>query len=139
MKSLLRKAAFIFVGLIIFGYAQVWGADWRLYGRDEKRIRYYDAERVTRATNNNVKVWIKFEYTDKGVIEMVKNYGRKYENLSQQIAEEEINCSEKAWRNLSLTHYSREGKVIFSGSHEGQWNFIVSGSAGEVLYEAVCK
>ncbi len=139
MKSLLGKVGIALIGLVIFVYAETWGADWRLYGRDDKRIRYFDTERVTRPTKNNVKVWIKFEYTDKGVIEMVKNYGRKYENLSQQIAEEEINCSEKAWRNLSLTHYSKEGKVIFSGSHEGQWNLIVSDSAGEALYEAVCK
>ncbi len=115
------------------------GADWRLYGRDGERIRYYDAERITRPSKDIVRVWIRFEYTDKGVIEMVRNYVKKYENIGQQIALEEINCLEKAWRNLSLTHYSKEGKVIFSGSHDGQWNYIVSGSVGESLYKAVCK
>ncbi len=139
MKSVLGKVGVVLIGFVIFGYGETWGADWRLYGRDDKRIRYYDADRVIRLTKNSAKVWIKFEYTDEGVIEMVKSYGKKYENLSQQIAVEEINCSEKAWRNLSLTHYSKRGKVIFSCSHEGQWNFIGPGSAGESLYEAVCK
>ena len=139
MKSVSVKFWAILIGLSIFSYAEAWGADWKLYYRDDARIRYYDAERITRPSKNIVRVWIKFEYTDKGAIEMVKNYGKKYENISQQIALEEINCLEKSWRNLSLTHYSKDGKVIFSGSHEGQWNLIVSGSVGEFLYEAVCK
>jgi hypothetical protein len=36
MKSLLGKLGVILIGLAIFGNAEVWGADWKHYGDDEK-------------------------------------------------------------------------------------------------------
>jgi len=74
-----------------------------------------------------------------GVIEKVKELGKKYENINQTTVLDEINCSEKKWRMLSLNHYSKEGKIISSVSQEGQWDYIVPNSRVGALYKAVCK
>jgi hypothetical protein len=38
MKSLLGKLGVVLIGLIIFGCAEVWGADWKFYGSNEKNL-----------------------------------------------------------------------------------------------------
>lgn len=139
MKSLLAKSGVILIGLIIFSCAGLRGERWRLYDRDDKYIGYYDAKDITHPSKNIVRVLQRWEYTDKGVIEMVKELGKKYEDISQTIILNEINCSEKKCRTLSLNHYSKEGEAIFSASQEGQWDYIVPNSRLEVLYKAVCK
>jgi len=40
MKSLLGKVVFILIGLIIFTYAEVWGADWKLI--EESKTSFFD-------------------------------------------------------------------------------------------------
>ena len=140
MKSLSVKLGVILViGIVIFGCAGMWGARWRLYDRDDEYIGYYDAEGITHPSKHIVRVWQRWEYTDKGVIEKVKELGKKYENINQTKVLNEINCSEKKWRTLSLIHYSNEGEVISSVSQEGQWDYIVPNSRVGALYKAVCK
>jgi hypothetical protein len=56
MKSLPVKLGVILIGLAIFGNAEVWGADWRLYEKDS----YYDASSITRQPDGSVRVWTKW-------------------------------------------------------------------------------
>ena len=101
MKSLLGKLGVILIGLAIFGYAEVWGIDWKFFFSSEKCLFFYDAQSITRPSKNIVRVWIRMDYTKKGVIDMVGKFGKKYENLSYAIHLEEINCAEKKFRVLS--------------------------------------
>jgi len=48
---------------------------------------------ITRPSKDIVKVWIKCEYTDKGVTGMVEELGKKYQNIVETKALQEINCS----------------------------------------------
>jgi hypothetical protein len=141
MKTSSSKLEIILVimGLSILSYAEAWGADWKLYDLDGQMIRYYDAEGITRPSKNIARVRVRLEYTDKGVTEMVKKFGKHYENFKLIIALNEINCSDKKIRNLSITHYSTEGKVILKASHGNEWEYIVPQSAAETLYRFVCK
>jgi hypothetical protein len=139
MKSLSRKLGVILIGLTIFGYGEVWGADWKLYDLDGQILRYYDTESITRPSKNIARVWVRLEYTDKGVIELVKKFGKHYENFKVIIALNEMNCSDKKIRNLSITHYSNEGKVILKASRKSEWEYIVPQSVAENLYKFVCK
>jgi len=139
MKSLSVKLGVILIGLAIFGNTEAWGADWILYNFDDLNIRYYDAETITRPSKDIVRVWVKWKYTYKGRIEIVKRLGEKYENIDFTVALEEINCSDRTKQNLSLDDYSLDGKTMFSTSGEYRWNYIVSRSAAEALYGAVCK
>ena len=139
MKSLSLKSGVFFAGLAIFSYAEVWGAGWREFDRNDEEIRYYYVNSVRHLSDKIVRVWVKMEYTDKGLIEKIQKLGKNYENLKYTMMEEEINCSDKKWRNLSLHDYSKEGKVIYSSSRAGGWKRIDSGSMAETLCKAVYK
>ena len=145
MKSLFVKLGVIFIGLFIFGHAEVWGADWVLYGETDTYKFYYDKESIHRPSKNIVEVSEKQFYTDKGIIYMVGELGKKYENLSHSMTLWQIDCANQNFRFLSLTHYSKEEKVIYSrrllyaSERAGEWSPIIKGTMGEILYKAVCK
>ena len=136
----------ILIGLAIFGYAEVRGAGWREFGRNDEEIRYYYAQDkklssywLNESSEKIVRVWMKVEYTDKGLTERVQKLGKNYENLKYTMIEEEINCTDKKWRNSSSHDYSKEGKVIYSSSRASAWKPIESGSMTETLRKALCK
>ena len=139
MKSLLVKLGAILIGLAIFSYAEVWGADWKLYGGTDKYLAFYDAQSISRPSKNIVTVWEKFSYTEKGVLNLVGKIGKKFENLSFSIHLSEINCAEKRHHLLTSTDYDNKGSVIHSDHSPSDWQFIVPESIGELLYKEVCK
>ncbi len=76
MKSLVRVGVVPIVGLLILGYAEVWGADWKYFGgavlaKGEEAISFYDAETVEVLSDGNVRVWIK-AFTDKSEFKKVQ-------------------------------------------------------------------
>jgi hypothetical protein len=139
MKSLSVKLGVILVGLVIFSHAEVWGADWKLFSADDEVIQYYDAQSIKYPSKNIVEVWTRMEYTDKGKIDLIKDLGNKYVNLKCIMMLEEINCSDKKRRVLSLSSYSKEGKIIEKDSTVHKWTYIDPDSVAELLHKAVCK
>ena len=144
MKSLSVRLGVISVviGLAIFGCAEVWGADWRLISSTDSYKCFYDTENITRSSKNIVGVWARLEYTERGVVEMVKEFGKHYENLSYSLELWEINCAEKKHRLLSTTAYSVEGNILYTnqaGSRPPPWKIISRESVEESLYKALCK
>ena len=139
MKSLSLRLGVILIGLAILGCVEVWGADWKLYDSNENYLGYYDAQDITRPSKNIVRVWVKWDYTEKGVIEWVGKLGKKYENLSHLKNLSEINCVEKTVRILSMIYYDNKGGVIYSSSSPLELDFIVPESHGERLYKVTCK
>jgi len=139
MKSILGKLGVILVGLTIFTYGEVWGADWKPYFVHEHFLAYYDTQSITHPSKNIVKVWTRWDYTEKGVIDNVGELGKRYENLSHCIVLREINCLEKTFRHLSLTYYDNKGGVIYFSTSPSELGFIVPESMAEVLYKEVCK
>ncbi len=140
MKSLsVRLVGVLIIGLLIFGHVEAWGADWRYLGKNEQGKSFYDTESITRPFKNVVRVLARWEYNQNGVSEIVKKLGKKYEGINYTISVEEINCSDKKKRILSLTDYSKEGKIIFSSSNGSEWENIIPGTYFESLYKAVCK
>jgi hypothetical protein len=123
----------------------VGGADWVLYGETDTYKFYYDKESINRTSKNNAEVLEKQIYTDKGIVYMVGELGKKYENLSYSMTLWQIDCANQNFRFLSLTHYSKEEKVIYSrrllyvSEGAGEWSPIIKGTMGERLYRAVCK
>jgi hypothetical protein len=141
MKTSSVKLGVIFfiIGLTIFGTIGAWGADWKLFDWSVSGSWYYDAESLSRSSPDIVRVWTIRKFTDKGVREMVKNFGKQYENIDHSKGFEEINCSKKRLRILSYTHYSKKGEVIHSQTSEGLWNDILPDSQWDKLYQLVCK
>jgi len=138
--SLLKlKIILVIIGLAIFGNAEVWGADWKLYFVHENLLAYYDAQSINHPSKNIIRVWTRWDYKEKGVLGWVGKGGKKYENLSQSIILSEINCIEKKVRDMSVTSYDNRGDIIDSSNSPSEWNFIVPESNGENLYKEVCK
>ena len=140
MKSFLVK--FVVIGLIIFCYAEAWGADWKLFAETDLYECFYDAEDTTPTSKNTVDVWAKLEYTKKGITGIMKKFGKHYADLSYSLELFEINCIEKKERILSITEYSVEGKILYASSVQGRlpaWKIIPRESVDESLYKTVCK
>lgn len=120
--------------------AEVSGGNWKLYDSGDYSLNYYDAQSMTRPSKNIVRVWVKVNYTKKGVIVWVGRLGKKYEDLSHTKELCEINCVEKMFRSLSINFYDNKGGVIYSSSSPLlKWDFIIPESINEALYKEVCK
>jgi hypothetical protein len=143
MKSLWVKVGVILVvGLAIFGYTEVWGADWKLFAETNLYECFYDAEDTTPSSKNIVDVWTKLEYTKEGITGIIKQFGKHYADLSYSLELWEINCAEEKDRILSITEYSGEGRILYANSVEARppaWKIIPRESVDERLYKAVCK
>jgi hypothetical protein len=139
MKSLSVKVGVILIGFLIFGYAEVWGADWKIYYSNEMYSGYYDVQSITHPSQNIVRVWVMYDYTKKGLLYMVEKLGEKYENLGYSKNLWEIDCLEKKFRILSLFYYDHEGKLIDFLSDPISQDFIVPESNADDLFKEVCK
>lgn len=139
MKSLLVKLGVILIGLAIFGYAETWGADWKLYFIHDLGLFYYDSQGITRLPKSIIRVWVKYNFTEKGIVNCVNRLGKEYENVSHIMHLIEINCLERKSRHLKITYYDNKGGVIFSSNAQGEYEFITPESMGENLYKEVCK
>jgi len=139
MKSLSVKLGVVLVGLAIFDYAEVWGADWKLYDKNDSFSYYYDTQSVSYLSKNMVRVWLRIDVKEKGLIDMGEALGRKLENLRYMVGLIEFNCLEKKNRSLSLTLYDEKGYPIFYDDKSMNWEFIVPESVEDVLYQEVCK
>ncbi len=133
------------IGLLIVGCPDAWGADWMFYGGTDKYSCFYDVKSISHPSENIVEVSEKQNHTSKGVNFMVGELGKKYEPLSHSITVWQINCRDKKFRFLSLVHYSKEGKaiyswkVLYSSPPSEEWSPFITGSLGERLCRAVCK
>ena len=139
MKSLLGRLGVLFIGLLILGYSDVWGANWKLFNHDEKSFDYYDAEGIIRPSKNIVRVWVKRVYTKEGVIDAVQKLGKRFATVSHDIDLLEINCADKKQHFLYMSSYSEKGEIIHSENQTTEWNFIVPESVGEAFFKKICE
>ncbi len=140
MKSLLGKLGVIFIiGLALFGYADVWGQDWKLFKKTEDARFYYDKKDITHLTQNIVRVWIKQVYTKKGKIDMMNLVGSRYKSLNYSINSLEFDCGDKKVRFSSMVYYSKKGDVLDFENPPDKWEPIPANSMFDALSKKVCK
>ncbi len=106
MKPLSAKLGVILIGLLIFGYRDVWGADWIKYGQNEIGSYHYDQQSVTHLSKGIVRVSNKIVFTERGVATSVERLGKSYEKVGYDISLKKINCTEKNQRWVSSKVYS---------------------------------
>jgi hypothetical protein len=131
MKSLLGKLGVILIGLTIFGYAEVWGADWKLFFEvkaDEwpSSKHYYDTESIVKTPQGYIRVWWKTisETSKDDTMFDVKNLI-------------EINCPLREYRHLRITRYYGNGRIEEEGPQE-KWDYISPDGSLENLYKVIC-
>ena len=119
--------------------AGVSGADWKSLGPDNQdSILYYDAESVLLYSIDILRVWSMTEYSDKGVLEMVKELGERYKTLGKNNILIEINCAEKKFRFLQEIYYSKTSNIIDSRNTPNEWMFFPPDSFANKLHKKVC-
>jgi len=143
MKPLLGKSGVVYViiGLTIFSYAEVWGANWKFLRMSKGGDNcYYDADSITRPSKNIVRGSVKIVYSEKSVNREMERLGPSYKDFSHTIILWEMNCIEKKAAFLETTAYSKNEKVIKSIKAKTiTWASIVPETMGEDLYKALCK
>jgi len=143
MKPLSGKSGVVYViiGLTIFSYAEVWGANWKFLRMSKGGDNcYYDADSITRPSKNIVRGSVKIVFSEKSVNREVERLGPSYKDLSHTIILWEMNCIEKKAAFLETTTYSKNEKIIKSIKIKTiTWASIVPETMGEDLYKALCK
>jgi hypothetical protein len=147
MKSLLVKLGVLFIGILILGNAEVWGAEWKyIGGGGNGTFWWYDTQGMTNHPNRIIQVWVKKVKADE-IIDMVKS-GRKLtvSELEQMTSEKnyerflmEIDCVENTVNLLQKLNYDSKGVLKGGESKPGAKESIPTDSVGERLYKAVCK
>lgn len=126
--------------IILFFYAEGRGADWKLYSQTAEALYYFDVGSVNPSDENIIGVQVKLNFTDKGLIEMVEQFGKDYQNISYELNDYEINCADRKFRVSSVARYSKIGKILFRVSRdEAEWTSIPPDSTSESLFKMVCK
>lgn len=130
------------IGFTILGHAEAWGADWKFFSSTDLYECFYYADSITHPSKNMVQLWIKLEYTEKGVAWKVKEFGKNYEHLSHSLQLWDIDCATKKQHILMNKDYSVEGNILNTKPPKGGFSSsksISKGSIGESLLKAVCK
>jgi hypothetical protein len=122
------------VGLIIFCGTETVGEDWKYLQKNLQGEFFYDADRITRSSENVVGIWLKIIYSEKFLKEEGLN------DLTQTIGLWEINCKDKKVCLLSMSHHSKGGEVSPPPVQlPPEWNPITPGSIMDTLYHVFCK
>jgi len=137
MKSLSDKLGVVLIGLLIFitGCQSTRGGDWKYFNSTDLYEGFYYVSKSHFLYKGTVRVWIKLEYTEEGIAENVKEFGKDYENLSYSLQLWEIDCPGKKERILSISQYSVDGNILKTKPGKSH----LSESLGKSLSEAVCK
>jgi hypothetical protein len=142
MKSMIGKLIIIVAtGLLLFGYAEVWGEDWKFIRKSKDGDSYYyDGDNISRPSKNIVKGSVKMVYSEKSKNREIDKLGPSYKDLSYRINLWEMNCIEKKVAFLEITTYTKNGTIIKSIKVDSiKWASIVPETMGEDLYKALCK
>jgi hypothetical protein len=147
MKSSSGKGGIILIGLFIFGYAEVWGADWKYFASGvDGTFWWYDTQGVTYHPDIIIHVWVKRLKADK-IMDRVKNGAKltvvELEQMTSEMNYErvliEIDCVKKTADERQKLNYDSQGVLKSGESILSARETIPTGSIAERLYEAVCK
>ncbi len=134
----------IFVGLFIYSYGEVSGADWRYFAENELGKYFYDSENVKHLPDPIISVWVKEISSPQSITDAVNRFGKQYRNLSHMNILWEIDCTRGRSRVLEVLYYSKPESLIShtrtdANSGRAEWNSIIPDSMIEALSKAVCN
>ncbi len=144
MKEVSVWLGMIFVGLLIYGYGEVFGADWRYFAENELGKYFYDAENVRQSPHHIAGVWVREISSPKSVNDAVSRFGKQYSDLGHMNVLWEIDCLGARSRVLEVLYFSKSESLISHTSTAGdskkaEWNSILPGSIMGALSKAVCE
>ncbi len=149
IKSLIFfMASFI---LLFPYYAESGEGRWKLIGKSVTETLWYtDDETVSHPAEHIVAVWVKSipdknrtgytEEQEKPEVILKRIQERYFGNYEYTEGLWELDCSKSLFRLLYFCAYDKNGDILTSMvTPDAEWSFILPGSAGEALFEAVCN
>lgn len=91
---------------------------WVLFGKSTVGIHYYDKRSIEKVNATIIKVWTKIklsnEEKNKLIQERIKNNlpTDGWEELSEEVALNELDCANKTFKVNKLSNYNCQGKII---------------------------
>ena len=130
-----KTGAILIIGIVTSGCAGMRGDSWRSFISTDLYEGFYYITKSHLLYKGTLSVAVKLEYTDKGIAEYKREFGKGYENLSYSLQSWQVNCPAKKEFILSSDQYSVEGNLINSKLSKGP----LLRSVEKSLSEAVCK
>ena len=133
-----QKILFTVIFLLTL-FSVSYSADWKYYGYTPDGTFYYDKENITYMPNNIIRVWTKRIYSDAGKDATIKQHGENFKDIESTSDLVQINCNEKKYSMLHVTHYTSKGVTIKDIDVTEDESFIPADSIIELLYQIVCE
>lgn len=138
-SSTKSEVIYVVIGLTIFGCIEVWGADWKKLASYAEGDHYYDIKSIYSSADGNLRVLVKWVFSEKARIDNLRTYGKEQENITHWLTLYEFNCKDKKSRILEISFWSEENLSGGTGPMLTDWKSFSRGSPGELLYKAICK
>ncbi len=139
MKSSSVRLGVFIIGLIILGYAEVRGEDWKMVCEYDEGIMLYAADKATVSSKDTVRVWTRLRYKDAFRIKMIKKYGYKFIDAAYSEQLIDVNCAERKMMLLDSYVFSNKSELLMHTPSRSEWMFPPPESPMEYLYEEVCR
>jgi hypothetical protein len=157
----MRKIILTTIALMLLSSVGYGGADWKyIFTAPTGGEWFYDTQNITHGEDTTL-VWTKWKLSDKERAKFIEEFpkvlkkkvsmhisGREiirttdeFIDISFFTQKEEINCSKKVARIISMSLFDSGGEFIwFSGDHKSNpFEDVFPDSKGVTLIEAICK
>lgn len=148
MRKISSVIFLLFLVLLLIVSCEKSSSEWVEYKNDnDGNVYSYNKGNIKKeGRNNTVQVWGKQVYSDVGrTIELQSRIKdglsiEGYDKLSSKTCMYEIDCQKQSISVLSISHYDKDGKVLYSGADtsEKKWFDIKPDSTGDALQKEVC-
>jgi len=91
---------------------------WILFGKSNVGIHYYDKRSIEKVSATIIKVWTKVKLSNEEKIKLIQDRIKNnlptvgWEELSEEIALNELDCANKTHKVYKLSSYNCQGKSI---------------------------
>ncbi len=144
-------SALSFIFLVVFLSSSAFSEEgrWKLIGKSRTDTHWYiDAETICHPLGDIISVWVKtipekiktdYSQKDEPDIILKKIQARNFGDYEYTEALWELDCRKEMFRLLYFCAYNRDGGIISSVlTPDAEWSFILPGSIGETVRDAVC-
>jgi hypothetical protein len=133
------KISTLFLMVFLFLPQIANSADWNMYGMNKGEAYLYD-KHTLKYTGEMVRVWTRLVLSEKSIGDLKNLLGQKYNGVTYSNYLEEVQCTDKKIRVLSIVFYNKENDVLGSVNYDdSNWVVIPPESVFDRLHNKVCN
>ena len=128
----------LIIAVSFFSHSELWGFDWKYYGRNEEGSYFYETESMKRLSGSNLRVWVQSIYTERGISHWVREGGKEFQNLDFSLILSELSCVGRSIRHLRALFYSKDQEIFYPIKND-EWQLFLPDSMSGTLFREICK